>query len=437
MTDVDARMTKDAESTTAYQPPGRRSPRLRTCLAALACYLWLIAFLAVAGAGVHFLGWYFNTFRIDAVYDILCMHLCGAVALTTVMWVTRGASQVPAWSKTAVLATSPLILAISCDRLALLTYPSVPPDPSTPLFESHPARRWTLRPNAAAPSLGIKLNDRGMRGPLIPWDKAPGERRVLILGDSVAFGFGVADEQCFDRLAAKRLQQDGVEDITIVNLSVPGYAPWQQLDMLETEGMAYDPDVVIYAFCLNDVVAWIWRDVPLERLLPFRYEFLEMSGLARLIRGVQHDLQRWSTRSFQRERYALEPMLRDADDPGVDEAWGVLLEHVAKIVAFTRERDRRVAFLVFPIAKQLRPDTNEVRIAQDRLTKFAEANGILYLDLLAPFMSYCEMPGHTPGDLLIDGWHMSPLGHELTAAAFVDFSRRLSVPDSPSHRRPR
>jgi len=27
--------------------------------------------------------------------------------------------------------------------------------------------------------------------------------------------------------------------------------------MLETEGMACDPDAVIYAFCLYDVVAWI------------------------------------------------------------------------------------------------------------------------------------------------------------------------------------
>lgn len=141
-------------------------------------------------------------------------------------------------------------------------------------------------------------------------------------------------------------------------------------------------------------------------------------------------------RSFQRERYALEPMLRDADDPRVDEAWGVLLEHVADIVAFARERDRRVAFLVSPTAKPLRPNTDGVRIAQHRLIRSAEANGIPYLDLLAPFMSDCDGPGRTPGDLFIDGWHMSPLGHELTAAAFVDFAKRLSVPEGPDAQKP-
>ena len=425
-----AGIAKDAESTTALQTPGRQLQRLRTCLAVLACYLWLIALLAVAGAGVHLLGWYFDAFRIDAVYNILGMHLCGALVVTAVLRATRGASQAPGWSRTAVLAATPLILAASCDRLALLTYPPIPPDPSAVLFESHPARRWTLRQNAIAPSLDIKLNDRRMRGPVIPWEKAPGERRVLILGDSVAFGVGVAGEQCFDRLAAARLQQDGVDGITIVNLSVPGYAPWQQLDMLQTEGMAYDPDVVIYAFCPNDVVAWFWRDVPFTQPPPFRHEFFEASGLLRLARGLQHNWRRWSTRSFQRERYALEPVLWDADAPGVDEAWGVLLEQVRKIVSFARERDRRVAFLIFPIAKQLPPDANDLRKAQQRLIRFAEANGIPYLDLVRPFMIYCKRLGHTPDDLFIDGWHMSPLGHELTAAAFADFLRRLTAPNS-------
>lgn len=109
---------------------------------------------------------------------------------------------------------------------------------------------WQPRPGAVANIDGQRttINGRGVRGAEHPLARTSSRTRVLMLGDSIAFGYGVADEDTFAAL----LEQRGYE---IVNLAVPGYGTDQSLLRLEREGMAYSPDVVLLHFCLhNDFV---------------------------------------------------------------------------------------------------------------------------------------------------------------------------------------
>ena len=72
--------------------------------------------------------------------------------------------------------------------------------------------------------------------------------RVIVLGDSIAFGLGVSDEETFTHLLDVR--DNGIE---AGNLAVQGYGPGQELLVLLGEGLRSDPDVVVLAFCLaND-----------------------------------------------------------------------------------------------------------------------------------------------------------------------------------------
>lgn len=73
------------------------------------------------------------------------------------------------------------------------------------------------------------------------------------------------------------------------------------------------------------MVAWQWRDVPPPEPMRFRFDLFESSGLLRLARGLTHDLRRWKMmRTFSPERYSLDAVLRNRDEPGVNEAWGVM-----------------------------------------------------------------------------------------------------------------
>jgi len=98
-----------------------------------------------------------------------------------------------------------------------------------------------------ARKVAVKLNSRGFREREVPYEKDSDGPRVLVLGDSVAFGFGVELEDRFsERIAGAR------PDIELVNLSVTGYATDQELLLFRREGRRYSPDVVLLVFVPND-----------------------------------------------------------------------------------------------------------------------------------------------------------------------------------------
>lgn len=92
------------------------------------------------------------------------------------------------------------------------------------------------------------INAAGYRGREVPLARTPGRTRVLMLGDSLAFGYGVGDEETSARQL--ELQEPRLE---LVNLAVQGYGTDQALLRFEREGLAFHPDAAILNFCLaND-----------------------------------------------------------------------------------------------------------------------------------------------------------------------------------------
>ncbi|MGH0030603.1 MAG: SGNH/GDSL hydrolase family protein [Myxococcota bacterium] len=81
--------------------------------------------------------------------------------------------------------------------------------------------------------------------------KAPGERRLLFLGDSFTFGLGVEAEEAFPR-RVEALLGAGPPPLRVVNAGVPGYgtrhalAWWQRIDD------AVDADALLLAFFLGN-----------------------------------------------------------------------------------------------------------------------------------------------------------------------------------------
>jgi len=91
----------------------------------------------------------------------------------------------------------------------------------------------------------VDFNELGMRDRPLD-DRAT--KRVLLLGDSVTFGWGVAAEKTFGRRLEAWL--DGART---VNAGVCGYNTVQQRYYLETEGFALDPYGVVLLYSENDV----------------------------------------------------------------------------------------------------------------------------------------------------------------------------------------
>lgn len=99
----------------------------------------------------------------------------------------------------------------------------------------------------------VRLNALGLRGREVPEPKPAGVRRVLVLGDSFAFGVGVDEAHLLSSVLERRLNAalPGVHEV--VNLGVAGYATDQELLLLRRLGPRLSPDGIVLVLCDNDL----------------------------------------------------------------------------------------------------------------------------------------------------------------------------------------
>ena len=102
---------------------------------------------------------------------------------------------------------------------------------------------------------GAGVNADGYRGPLYPVKKEPGVRRIVGIGDSSMYGFGVPERVCYLRQLEGLLSQTGDAPVEVVNLAVPGYNSEQELEVLRTRALGFDPDLLVLGYDHNDTEA--------------------------------------------------------------------------------------------------------------------------------------------------------------------------------------
>lgn len=100
--------------------------------------------------------------------------------------------------------------------------------------------------------INIRTNSKGIRADReIPYEKTDGVKRIVLLGDSFAMGYGVNLEDTFSSQMQKFLKESGVNS-EIVNLGVPVYGNAEELILLKEEGLKYQPDLVLLAWHPSD-----------------------------------------------------------------------------------------------------------------------------------------------------------------------------------------
>ncbi|MCA8966512.1 MAG: SGNH/GDSL hydrolase family protein [Planctomycetes bacterium] len=102
-------------------------------------------------------------------------------------------------------------------------------------------------------SYRLRTNSLGYRGPEIAKSKPAGTFRILVLGDSVAYGTGVDEEVTFLRRWEVELNASGRGRFEVVNTGHPMYDTTQELAILRDEGLALEPDLVLLVYVVNDI----------------------------------------------------------------------------------------------------------------------------------------------------------------------------------------
>ncbi|MBE9530384.1 MAG: hypothetical protein IMF00_03855 [Proteobacteria bacterium] len=123
------------------------------------------------------------------------------------------------------------------------------------LHQYDPDAGWRCYPNLDTRyilpesfNVRVRCNSQGLRDSEKRFAKPPGIRRIVVLGDSFMWGYGVENEEMFSAVL-----QDLISGSETVNFGVNGYSTVQELVRLEIEGLRYEPDVTVLVFVWNDL----------------------------------------------------------------------------------------------------------------------------------------------------------------------------------------
>ena len=111
-------------------------------------------------------------------------------------------------------------------------------------------------PNREATLMGVnvKTGSQGLRDRDFAGTKAPNSQRILVLGDSLTFGWGVDVDHTYPKILERLLNEEsgGATTYEVINAGVGNYNTVQEVAYFEERGIRYRPDEVILGFYIND-----------------------------------------------------------------------------------------------------------------------------------------------------------------------------------------
>lgn len=263
------------------------------------------------------------------------------------------------------------------------------------------ARRYKLRPGFRGRTYDalLSIDSRGARGPERALDLRPETLRIAVVGDSLAFGIGVADAETFPALLEDALARALPRPVQVFNLGVPGYNTVDEALYLEEVFDTYRPDLVVLQYTQgNDAFveprppvrtglrsSRAWQ--ALRELPPSSYVFTWT------VRQVRRGHYLWTAQgqsddpeqSFERELARLEASFAP-DSPG----WLASREALARMAGFCAGRGVPLVLVLYADANHLTA-ARRARLAPiaERITRAAHEAGIARVIPLEPaFVPY-------------------------------------------------
>lgn len=268
---------------------------------------------------------------------------------------------------------------------------------------------YELIPGRDQPSHGARVvtNSLGMRDRERETAKPAGVVRIAVLGDSFAFGYGVEGEDIWPAVLERLLNEaGGALRYEVLNFGVGGYSTRDEAAALEHKVLAFDPDLVLLGYTLND------PDVEPEsgvREQPSLYSLFapprwwQHSHLLRLLAKLsfERDLQRYGDGNPVKYLHACPA------------TWATVVDGFDRIAASAAAHGVPVGVVIFPVIPGGQWATYRFTAIHAQVAALAARHAFPVLDLL-PLWA-----GHPPADLRVSlqDSHPNARGHRLTAQA--------------------
>lgn len=275
-------------------------------------------------------------------------------------------------------------------------------------------------------SVDVVINSQGIRDDEYSLNRTD-KKRMLVLGDSFGWGFGVEHQDRFSEIL-----EDIHSDWEIINASVSGYGTDQQFLFLKEKAIAFRPDVVLLLFHNSDfgnnihaVDNWYYKpffvverghlklqNVPVPKSTTIQRFARFLMGRTYLGLRVCYCLKRLKTRVVSLTR-SMRPASREKNSMDEQRTYLVTYHLIKAMSKLSKEEGAKFVLVSIPMNVEER----------EWIQKITKKENIPYLQLDKYFES---MEGSTrfPHD-----YHWNVKGHAIAAKAIDDFLRILNVFD--------
>lgn len=266
---------------------------------------------------------------------------------------------------------------------------------------------YTLVPNNV--NKNCEANSHGYRDYEYDYQKSSKTFRVLVIGDSVAQGYGVKLEDTFAKVLEKQLrqQQENEEyNVEVIILARAGYSTSQELILLKNEALAYSPDLIIWSYVLNDPADPLFHNANGE-LGKFFYK------------PTLHTIH-WIKKQifFMNEKSKRKHCKKEYHEMLHCVYWQLVESHVKQIGLVSKRENIPIIFLIHPIIQKDKSyQEYSLTALHLKLGNLATNAGLIVLDILdayKPFHSD-DITQFVEGGY--DPWHPNVMGHRIVAEA--------------------
>jgi lysophospholipase L1-like esterase len=262
-------------------------------------------------------------------------------------------------------------------------------------------------PNRQARLMGVdfRTNSKGLRDREFSYERVPGKLRVLMLGDSLTVGWGVAVDDTFAKRVERLYAAAGVE-AEVINAGVGNYNTIQEMQYFLATGHKFRPDVVVLNFFINDAEA-LTPTTPPSALRRSCYACVFVAGRSDALMRQFFGKVDWST--YYLGLYG----------DGTSQGWLDAKDAMRRLAESTRANGITLLVAVLPELHEV--DNYRFQRVTDLVRQAAEQYGAAFVDVLPTLK---DQPSSTLWVTPPDP-HPNALAHRLIAQGLFDALRRL------------
>ncbi|MGH7782256.1 MAG: SGNH/GDSL hydrolase family protein [Candidatus Binatia bacterium] len=237
---------------------------------------------------------------------------------------------------------------------------------------ANPQLSFSHAPNRSAFLMGVPvtINSDGLRDREFSREKPPGVYRVMLLGDSTTFGWGVREEDTAAKFLERKLNEHvppGYNKVEVMNTGVGNYDTVQEVTYYETIGRTYHPDLVILVFFINDPepVPVETKGFLIDRSYLIAFTTNRFDGVLRHA-GVRPDWKKYYS------------SLYDNDRPGFQACKNALVS----LANSTRNDGAQLLVAILPELHQINGDTYPFRAAHQKIKDALSTQQVPVVELI-------------------------------------------------------